>query len=425
MCDCGTPCGCGSGTIPQGPRGNQGVPGPVPLLTFYTTPLPTGTSPTVFQTGGPIAYDITIGIPAGATGTGTAGADGTDGVNAYTQNVLGFQIPALGSTVTLTVGENSWIQVGQWLFIEQSGYFIVTAVGSNGSITVRNPGAGDGYPSGVNGQTAPGTVIGSFRGVSPGGVPGVDGAAGGSGSAGAAGAAAEILVQNTVPVSAPAPGRSSVIVTDSSTDPTFTVIYTWNGSAWVQTANIQGAAGSQIVNTAGDPNSTLPSPTSIGDYAIRTDIPGVYVKTGASTWTFVVSLTPTFTQVATASSGNLGTLALYSTRAVGFQPRELTHAFAGGLTLDLSYQYTYIDAAADITLAYNNLTFDYSTTWYIFVTNTDGSAIDLDLSTGDWNVKDGLVIPATIAPADVQALVVTRSPDDKLLVTDTFLVTAW
>lgn len=61
---------------------------------------------------------------------GTAGTDGTNGVNAFTTLIADFVVPAIGATNAISVDNNSWMAVGQNLFIEGAGIFEVMIVGA-------------------------------------------------------------------------------------------------------------------------------------------------------------------------------------------------------------------------------------------------------------------------------------------------------
>lgn len=420
-CDCTTSdCGCDTLDVPLGPRGLAGPPGITPRLIFSVATLPAGSSATVSQTGGPASYDIILGIPAGATGAGNPGINGTNGLNAFTTLTAAFTQPALSGIATISVVDNSWVEPDQWIYIPGGGYYIVvTPVGST-TIQIRNPGPAQGFPSGVTGNASPATNIGgNGTGVTPGGIPGNAGATGETGENGDTGADAELLVVNTVPVSAPAPGRSTVVVTDSATTPTFTVLYTWNGSAWAQTANIQGAAGSQIINTPGDPNVTLPG-GDLGDYAVRTDVPSMYVKTGVSTWTSVVSLTPTFEQVATESGGDFGTVPGYTQAIIGFEDQTYNHNSVGTFTFDNAVQSSVVLADKDIELDWDDTGYTENGNWLWQITNTDASPINVTYATGQFAKDTGLSLPSTLAASATQVYHLVRQ-GSRMLITNTYV----
>lgn len=420
-CNCNSPCDCEELVIPLGPQGFPGEPGITPSLNFTVSTLAAGSQATVNQTGGPASYNVAIGIPRGDTGTGTAGTNGTDGGNAYTTLTAGFTQPALGSTVTLSVVTTDWMEPLQWIYIPGGGYYKIFSINSGTTVIVWNPGSVQGFPTGISTNAAVGATVGSNGvGVTPGGIPGDVGQVGPIGTPGDDGTDAELLVVYSNPVSAPAPGRSSVIVTDSATTPTFTVIQTWNGSAWAQTANIQGAAGTQITSTGGDPNATLPA-GPIGTYAVRTDVPSIYVKTGASTWSFVVTLTPTFTQVATQSGGDFGTVPVSTRTVIGYAPLTDTHSAPGTYTFDLQYQSIEVDADKDIELDWDDTAYGDNAQWLFSITNTDGAPINITYATSQWSKDTGLTQPATLAASATQIYVCYRS-GTRMLIANTFVV---
>lgn len=101
---------------------------------------------------------------------GNDGAAGADGINAYSATTLNFLIPALGATVVVSVTENSWMMLGQILFVQNggtdsAGYFKVTAKPADTTfVTLEYLD----YP--IN--TKSGNVVLSGSGISPGGVEG-------------------------------------------------------------------------------------------------------------------------------------------------------------------------------------------------------------------------------------------------------------
>lgn len=58
---------------------------------------------------------------------GTPGADGTDGLNAFTVTTADFTVPAIGATVSIAVGSSQFLTIGQTVFVAGAGYFEVTA----------------------------------------------------------------------------------------------------------------------------------------------------------------------------------------------------------------------------------------------------------------------------------------------------------
>ncbi len=60
--------------------------------------------------------DVTVSSVAGATGpTGPAGQA------AYTLSTAGFTVPVVGSSVTVSVVDTSWVAIGEVLYIQDAG----------------------------------------------------------------------------------------------------------------------------------------------------------------------------------------------------------------------------------------------------------------------------------------------------------------
>lgn len=106
------------------------------------------------------------------------GLPGVNGKNAYTFTTTSFTMPAVSSSVTLTVQStgqfsNQWAIAGQIVYIAGAGYFTVVSKTGNNQITVTN--------LGYTGNATPGVTIASNAGVSPSGIIGATGAAGAAG----------------------------------------------------------------------------------------------------------------------------------------------------------------------------------------------------------------------------------------------------
>ena len=73
-----------------------------------------GTNVALSSTGGDSGTgDVTISVPGGGVGPA--------GTNATTTTTASFTVPAVGSTVSVTVADASWIVVGQVLWIDTAG----------------------------------------------------------------------------------------------------------------------------------------------------------------------------------------------------------------------------------------------------------------------------------------------------------------
>lgn len=402
---CGSsPCGCSALEIPVGPRGFAGAPGPAPVITLGTpTALPPGSVPTAVITGTLGVYNIDFGLTVGDTGP--AGAPGTNGINgvAYTNLAAVFTQPAIGGLVTITVGTTSWMSLGEPIYINGGGvYFVASNPLSATQIIIRNPGAADGFAAGVTGNAAAGVTVsidGFNAQVTPSGRPGDKGDDGAPGASGTPGVDSYVGLTTTIPVAPPGPGLKTIFYTDNLITPTVFKAYFYT-SLWQAGPNLIGAAGTLIVNTGGDPNVTLPA-GPIGTYAIRTDVPSFYVKTGVSTWAFVVSLTPTLDQVAIAS-GNTTTEIISTSKVFGTTPFADTHTVAGSYLYDTQYALIQLDADVDIALGIDDSMYADGGSFCLQLTNIDAGAINITYAGATWSKKTGLSLPATLAAGETQ-----------------------
>ena len=131
--------------------------------------------------GGSSGYSGISGVSGNSGFSGTRGASGFSGYSgtngtgspAYTTVTTNFTMPGETSSVTVYVGDNTWMTVGQIIYIATAGYLQVASKTSTNQISATNPA---GY-----GQSG-GGVISSGVGVSPGGLRGISGYSGGSSS---------------------------------------------------------------------------------------------------------------------------------------------------------------------------------------------------------------------------------------------------
>lgn len=417
-----SPCSCEALQIRIGPRGFTGPAGPAPALTFGVETLAPGSDATLTPTGGAGLYNLLFGIPAGATGPqGPAGANGTNGI-AYTTLTSAFTQPALGDLVTITVGSTAFMELGQPIFIGQGGSYIAASNPLSATqIIVVNPGPAEGYPAGVVGQTAPGATVpvsGSLSQVTSVGRPGRDGTNGTPGPQGVPGPASIIALTTTIPTLPPAPGAEVVAYTDNLVTPTVFQFYFYSGG-WTAGPNIMGTPGTLTVNTAGDPNSTLPA-GPVGTYAYRTDTPSLYVKTGAATWNLLFTFIPTLAQVTTASSGLLDSVTMRTNRVIGYVPLAASFVVAGTYTLLLQYQGTDINATKDIELDWDDTAYTQNASWTFTVLNSDAAPINITYAASRWQKATGLTLPATLAANATQVYQAVRTPAG-ITITNTFV----
>jgi hypothetical protein len=421
-----SPCSCEALQIPRGPRGFTGPAGPAPALTFAVETLPPTDDATLTTTGGAGAYNLLFGIPRGATGPqGPAGANGTNGI-AYTTLTAAFTQPAIGDLVTLTVGSTAFMELGQPIFVGQGGSYIAASNPLSATqIIVVNPGPVEGYPAGVVGQTAPGATVpvsGSLSQVTSVGRPGRDGADGAAGAPGVPGPASIIALVTTIPTLPPAPGGESVVYTDSLVTPTVFQFYFYKAGSWSAGPNILGAPGTLTVNTAGDPNVTLPA-GPVGTYAYRTDAPSLYVKTGAATWLSLFTFIPTLAQVTTASSGLLDSVTMRTNRVIGMVPLAVSVTSVITHAVDLAYGQTDITSNKNITLNWDNTNYTHNAQWVVTLTNNDAAPIAVAFTAARWFKKTGLSLPSSLTNGATQYFLIVKTPAG-LCITDTAVVLA-
>ena len=66
---------------------------------------------------------------------GINGTNGTNGINAYTTTTASYTQPSVNSSVSITVGETGWIAIGQYIYVQGAGYYLVTGTSSSTSVT--------------------------------------------------------------------------------------------------------------------------------------------------------------------------------------------------------------------------------------------------------------------------------------------------
>ena len=116
-----------------------------------------------------VGFDGTadIVVPAGVGPPGPSGADGANGVDAFTTIAGTFTQPAAnGNTASLTVGNSSWMAVGQAVFVGTGGYYAVASKPDATHVVLTN--------LGYAGNTVPGTTTNGGP-VSPAGLIGPTG----------------------------------------------------------------------------------------------------------------------------------------------------------------------------------------------------------------------------------------------------------
>lgn len=138
----------------NGPPGSQGLPGGAATIavgsTVTTTP---GTPATVTNSGSSTSAIFNFGIPQGTAGnagptgpTGPIGNTGPTGLPAHTLTIAGFTVPAVGSSITVSVTDTSWAALKEYVWVQDAGgpgiagAMQITAITSN-SLTLMNVGS--------------------------------------------------------------------------------------------------------------------------------------------------------------------------------------------------------------------------------------------------------------------------------------------
>ncbi len=393
--------GCNDCTpvVLKGNPGRTGPPGPTPTFTVTATPLAAGEDPTIVQGGTALNPTLNFGIPAGATGaTGSNGTDGDDATELFTTLTASFTQPSLNTSVTIQVGDSSWMQPGAWLYIRGGGYYLIASVPSATSVQIANPGSntistGVGWPTGVPGNATAGStvnvVVGSLAAVQVihAAVPGLAPEQGDPGPEGPVGLSPDMRVVYTVPSTAPVSDDLRFVFFANAAPPTPAtsfVPYAWNGSSWVAGPNIAGQGGTKTFSGSADPDVTPPSGSNINDYYWRNQGSSVvlYERTGTTTWT------------------------VRATLALGAVTQTISHTSPGTVALDLANFSQSIGADKDITLNWDDTNNSEQGEWTVVLENVDGgSNIDLDFTAARWEYDPALTafasLPISLAPADV------------------------
>lgn len=114
-----------------------------------------------------------VNIPGPQGDPGTDGIDGQDGLNSFTLTTAQFTVPAELATVVINVVDSSWAALSQVVYIQNAGWYRVTAKPSTIQLTVQN--LEDSATGAYTENVAPATVVASGSKVCPGGLQGPSG----------------------------------------------------------------------------------------------------------------------------------------------------------------------------------------------------------------------------------------------------------
>lgn len=222
------------------------------LIQSVTSPeSPTVSAGNLVAVAGPTGASVTGPAgpagPVGATGAvGPAGPAGADGASSFTTTTANFTQPAVAATVVVSVADSSGFAIGQNVYIETGGHYVVTVTGV-GSMTVRNDGA--------TGNAAPAATILSGSDVS---TAGATGAAGDTGS--------NAFTNTTANFTQPSVGATVVIsVNDSEWVAIGQQIYVENGGYYEVTNTGASSVTAENTGAAGNaaPAATVNSGSKV------------------------------------------------------------------------------------------------------------------------------------------------------------------
>ena len=147
----------------------------IPIAGYYIVEsITSGTVAVLQNNGDPFNAASGTTITSGAVllpAQAAAGGGGTPGQNAYTQTTASFVVPAVGATVSITVGSTAWLGgAGYWVFITGAGYYAVNSITDTTHVVLTNGGSAS--------NATPGSTVPSGATVSAAGPAGATGASG-------------------------------------------------------------------------------------------------------------------------------------------------------------------------------------------------------------------------------------------------------
>ena len=459
MCNCSS-SSCGCSTV-SGRRGPRGLAGPAGVAGTSAQVLSGDGAPTVDPT--PVtAYALyedtatgghwwiwTPGTPGSWADTGApvSGADGTDGLNAFSLTTAATTIPAAGGFMLATVaaGENTWMVPGQVVYVQTAGYFqVLNLVGTTqvALINLRNNTTGAYASNAVSGPL----VVGSE--ISPGGLQGpaglsisvtsgsgapsgdldqepglylrtggnyylwdiggqswtdtgisVTGPAGATGATGAAG----YSPVTTTGTGAPAGGNNGDIYFRQQ-NPGLLQVYTKAAGVW--------SAGITITSNRllGYSNSNpTPNPSSLAANAgdqwwtqIGTQVT-MWVYNGSS-WAVAITFSTSggggggsdLPTTIAATTGQLSGTLPVNWQRTNFNVARNVVTVSPGATIQFDTNYAYHDLSilhASPTLNYTDPPSGYYSEWVFMLTNTLATQVNINYTANQWKVPSGVSQP--------------------------------
>lgn len=117
------------------PETNVVMPGPAHFQIVSISSATQAVLKFLAETGDLVAGS-TVATGALVCPTGQEGPDGTNGANGFAITTSDFQVPSVGSTVTVPVDDSDCFVVGQFVVADGPANFIVTAVPSSTQVTI-------------------------------------------------------------------------------------------------------------------------------------------------------------------------------------------------------------------------------------------------------------------------------------------------
>lgn len=302
--------------------GRRGDPGPANSISISVETLPDGSPPVVVPTGVSPNQHFNVGFPlsplpqfsaVAQTGSpvevvvgGTidnpvleftipSGDAGENGATPAGSIGFGFAMPAVGATTLVQSFPNpeAWARPGQWVYVvgagaigQPGGWLVIDSV-SPLVLSLRNPGALDGFPLGIPENALPGTSVvgtGSVTQLCVSGKRGIDGVQAG-GTSSIAHTVAGTLALDLSSFSYAISASANITLDWNNTD------YAGQGD-WVIAIKNTNASTISISYAPGkwekDPAITLPSTIAVNEvFVIR------FVKnTQSLRYTFISSFSP-------------------------------------------------------------------------------------------------------------------------------------
>ena len=406
-------CGCPNLQRP----GRDGLAGTIPDITIIANALPAGSIAAgeeypVAKSGSLLNPVFAIGIPLPLQGPpGTvpvipAPENGDDGIPCFTTLTASFVQPAVGDTVVVTVGKSSAFAQLSWAYIIGGGVYSVDANPlSPTQVSLRNPGASFGFPSGVPGNASPGAT------VAPNGQPAqvvVAGRPAPAGIQGPAGPAPQIPTLYAIPGTPPAAPENAFFFLANAAPPARAtsyqpVWYDYGLAAWQVGPNIAGLNGTRIFFGNFDPSLTSPSADAVvGDfyhrYAGATFT--VYQMTSVATWT-----------------------ALGSIPWPGSVTQTIVLTTPGVYAIPLEYFSYHIQTDKDIELNWSDVNYGDQGVWTVVINNVDGASnIDVSFTGGRWQKGTDTAIlaslPVVLAAGERLMLCIRKNTSNGLYVVE-------